>query len=295
MKILIFGKNGQLGYSICQLTKSLGEIFALDSNDCNLCDVEDIENNIFKYKPNIIINAAAYTNVDLAEEEIILCNAINSNALKIIAQAANKIDALVIHFSTDYIFDGLKKTPYNECDQTNPINEYGKSKLYGELFLKKYNKKNIIIRTSWIFSHYKKNFLNTILDLAKKNKKISIINDQIGSPTSAYLISKMVIMIIKKYRDTNQKTFPFGTYNITSNGEVTWYEFAKEIIKQMNIINNSQTNVALIPILSDNYASKAKRPKYSVLSNTLFQNIFGIQLPSWKDQINRELLKKRIV
>ena len=295
MKILIFGKNGQLGYFICQLIKSLGEIFALDSNDCNLCDVEDIENNIFKYKPNIIINAAAYTNVDLAEEEIILCNAINSNALKIIAQAANKIDALVIHFSTDYIFNGFKKNPYNECDQTNPINEYGKSKLYGELFLKKYNKKNIIIRTSWIFSHYKKNFLNTILDLAKKNKKISIINDQIGSPTSAYLISKMVIMIIKKYIDTNQKTFPFGTYNITSNGEVTWYEFAKEIIKQMNIINNSQINIAFIPILSDNYDSKAKRPKYSVLSNTLFQNIFGIQLPSWKDQINRELLKKRIV
>jgi dTDP-4-dehydrorhamnose reductase len=290
MKILIFGKNGQVGFFISQLIGSLGHVFAFDSNACDFCNEDNIEKCISKIKPNVIINAAAYTNVDEAEEKKALCYAVNSQALKVMAKAADKINALIIHFSTDYVFDGLKKAPYFEHDNTNPINEYGKSKLLGEFFLNNNNKKNIIIRTSWIFSHHRKNFMTTILNLSKHKNEISIVNDQIGSPTSAYTLAKMVVVILKKYI-ISENNFPFGIYNISSKGEVTWYQFAKEIIKKMNILNENQIKVFLNPILTCDYPTLALRPKYSVLSNALFETNFNVEMPCWKDQINRELLK----
>ena len=293
MKILIFGKNGQLGQEICKITRPIFETIELNSDECNFSDDDNIHKTILFFKPDIIINCSAYTKVDLAEKEKALCYKINSSALETIGKAAYKIDALVIHFSTDYVFDGLKVKPYFEIDKTNPLNEYGKSKLSGELLLKKYNNKNIIIRTSWVFSNFGKNFFKTILNKIKYDNSISVINDQIGSPTSTYLISKMVVYIIHKY--SSDRVFPFGTFNISSKGETTWYGFAKEIISKNKIINGNEKKLILIPITSNDYPSIANRPKYSVLSGNSFRDTFGIEFPCWKDQINEELFKYEIL
>ena len=216
MKILLFGKDGQVGKHIYEIIKQKFIIRALNKKQCNFLNSKIVKRYIIKFKPDIIINTVAYTKVDLAEKNKDLCYKINSYALKDLAKIAKRKKIYLIHFSTDYIFDGEKNKPYAEYDKTNPLNVYGKSKLLGEKFLKKFSKKFLVIRTSWIFSNYSSNFLNNILNLMRSEENISIINDQIGSPTSAEFLSEMVLHILNKYKKYSKCKSLYGVYNIAS-------------------------------------------------------------------------------
>jgi dTDP-4-dehydrorhamnose reductase len=284
--ILITGADGQLGMTF----KSL----ILDGLDCNLIFTNskdlDITNHqivrkfILDKKINVIINCAAYTLVDKAEIEANKADQINHLAVANLAQVAKDLFVKLIHISTDYVFDGNKSTPYIESDSTNPQTVYGKTKLNGEIAIKKINPKDsIIIRTSWLFSHFGKNFVNKILELAKTNKQISIVSDQIGSPTYANDLARVILKIIPKIKNNNVELFHFS-----NEGSCSWYEFAKEIFKMID------KDTVLIPVSSHNFKSNANRPYFSVLSSDKIKNKYKFAIPIWKNALkdNFELVNE---
>ena len=291
MKILLFGKNGQIGKHIYDLIKNKYQTKALDKRQCNFLNSKIIKQQISSFKPDVIINAVAFTKVDLAESKKNICIKINSHAVRDLAKIAKKNNSFLIHFSTDYIFDGKKNKPYKEIDRTNPLSFYGKSKLLGELNLKKYNKKHVILRTSWVFSNYNSNFFNNILNLMKSKKRLTIVSDQFGTPTSASILSKMTLLIIKKYQKNFKAKFPYGTYNVVSKGYTSWHGFSQKILDCYNFINKKKINVVLDPISSKEYNSAAKRPKYSVLNGYNFERKFNVKMPLWDEQVYNVMIE----
>lgn len=288
MKIILFGKNGQIGSSICNEIKGQYNLLAFSSLDCNILNFKKTKKMIVNFQPDIIINAAAYTAVDQAEIEKDLCSAVNVDAVSFIANLASKINAFLIHFSTDYVFDGLKEKSYIESDVAEPINYYGKTKLKSELEIINTASLNyIILRTSWIFNNKGKNFLNTIRNLIKNNQKIKIVNDQFGSPTSAKFVAQMVGLIIIKFKSSAD--FEFGLYHLSSNGRATWYSFAEKIIKNIEIIEKKTLDIKVMPLNSKDYKTLAKRPQNSVLSNERFEEMFDKKIPHWHDQLFLEM------
>jgi dTDP-4-dehydrorhamnose reductase len=284
--ILITGANGQLGMTFKSLPiENLDDNFIFtNSKDLDITNHQNVRKFILDKKINVIINCAAYTLVDKAEIEPNKADQINHKAVVNLAQVAKDLFVQLIHISTDYVFDGNKLSPYVESDSTNPQTVYGKTKLNGEIAIKRINPKHsIIIRTSWLFSSFGKNFVNKILELAKTNKQISIVSDQIGSPTYANDLAWVILKIIPKIKNNNVELFHFS-----NGGSFSWYEFAKEIFK----INNIST--ILIPVSSDDYKSKANRPNFSVLLAEKIQNKYKFVIPSWTDTLkdNFELVNK---
>jgi dTDP-4-dehydrorhamnose reductase len=311
-RILLTGKNGQVGSELARVLPRLGNVTALGRQELDLSNINDIRRAIHDARPSLIVNAAAYTAVDRAEKEEPLARAINANAPAVIAEEAKKIRAAVIHYSTDYVFDGAKRTPYAEDDPANPISVYGKTKLAGEEAIRAAGIPHLIFRTAWVYATSGKNFLLTILRLAAEREELRIVNDQFGAPTSSREIAQATTRVLEHARvfaveaqhavpasvdpDTVVADFS-GTYNMTASGQTTWHEFATTILEECAQLprdipwfeaatgNRPLIAKRVIPITTQDYPTPARRPAYSVLSNSRFAATFGFTLPAWRTQL----------
>lgn len=281
MKILILGAGGQLGNELGWKLNNLGEVKALGRGGLDLTNFSAIRSIITSYQPDWIINAAAYTAVDKAESEPDLAFKINAEAVAVIAEEVKKYNAWLIHYSTDYVFDGEKTTAYGEQDQTNPINIYGKSKLAGEEAIQKSGCNYLIFRTTWVMGSYGNNFAKTILRLAKEKDSLNIINDQYGAPTTTGLIAKVTKSVIGM---TEKKNLKAGIYHLVPYGQTTWYEIADKLVelvkeKRPDLIS---ADLKLNPINTSEYPTPARRPKNSMLNNKKLQQLLDFELPNWE-------------
>lgn len=289
MIIFITGKNGQVGFELIKKLNVLGNIISPDRSELDLRDSNAIRSFIDKIKPDIIINSAAYTSVDKAESEPELCYQINTIAPEIFAEKAIELDIPLVHFSTDYVFDGLKKDAYVETDPINPQSIYGKTKWEGEAKVRKH-RKHIILRTSWVFGNHGNNFLKTILKLIQEKESLNIVCDQKGSPSSSAMLSNVTFKIV----DTifNNKNFDaFGTYHVTNEGEVNWHAYAKFIaIEAMQLGLKLKCDPNFIhSIYTTEYPTAASRPLNSRLNCEKLKKTFMIELPNWECDVKKVL------
>jgi dTDP-4-dehydrorhamnose reductase len=289
MKILLTGKDGQVGFALNKKLASLGEIIATNRAMLDLTNADAIRVFIDKTKPDIIINPAAYTKVDQAQNESQLAFQINALAPQVFAEKASELHIPIIHFSTGYVFDGLKDEPYLETDEANPQSVYGQTKWQGEEGVRKY-KKHIILRTSWVFSSHGQNFLKTILRLIQEKTSLSVVSDQIGTPTSTEALADVTYKIIKAIlKDPNFKDF--GTYHMTLDDETNWYRYTCFITDEAKYLGlqTLMTSKDIIPISSDTYPTLAKRPMNSRLDTTKIKKTFMLELPYWEVEVKRIL------
>jgi dTDP-4-dehydrorhamnose reductase len=284
MKILLTGKNGQIGWELSNSLSKLGTVFALDRSEMDLSKLEMLGPIIQSIRPDIIINTAAYTAVDKAEVEPELAMSINGIAPGVIAEEAKKIGAVMIHYSTDYIFNGKATSPYKEEDLAYPLSIYGKSKLAGEKAVIQAGIPHMILRTSWVYSLRGNNFLLTMQKLAQSRKKINVVNDQTGGPTWAKSIAEGTARFLEQNLKTprpHQAIIDSGIFHITCGGQTNWFDFAKTILKLSGLAEATE----LIPISTDNYITPATRPKYSILSNKKIKKTFDYEMPSWQEAL----------
>jgi dTDP-4-dehydrorhamnose reductase len=302
-KILLTGKNGQLGYDLEQILPGLGKVIATDREQCDLSRPADIRKLIRDVHPDLIVNAAAYTAVDQAEGNEALARAINSEAPAVMAEEAKKIGAALVHYSTDYVFDGAKNSPYAENDSPNPVSAYGRTKLAGEQAVRDSGADHLIFRTEWVYSTRGKNFLLTILRLATQREELRIVRDQVGAPTWSREIAGATRKALQQICNRTDQTAAWseqgGTYHMTAAGEATWYEFTQAILQEAALSSNSAawfqaaTNGKdlltrrVVPITTAEYPAPARRPAYSVLLNSKLDRVFGIQLPDWREQLHK--------
>lgn len=272
MKILITGCNGQLGIELSRQLQDIkhNEIIKMDKNNLDISDFEVVNNKIQDINPDIIINCAAFTAVDLCEQEVELAYKINSLGARNLAIVAEKISAKLIHISTDYVFDGDTDDFYREDSYTNPKSIYGKSKLMGEKYVQQFCSKYFIIRTAWLYGDGK-NFVKTMINISKKTKDIRVVNDQIGTPTSTVDLAKVIIALIK--------TEYYGIYHATCEGYCSWYDFAKKIFEIKKI------DINVIPVASSKYKAVAKRPANSVLDNFMLELVNLNTMRKWEDAL----------
>jgi dTDP-4-dehydrorhamnose reductase len=290
-KILVTGSNGQLGSELRQIIKVLpppeGTAFIFtDSQDLNITDSVALDSYIKTYKISFVINCAAFTAVENAEDpdNKMAAYGLNAGAAGILAKVCKRYDIPLIHVSTDYVFDGKANKPYKEEPATDAVKSvYGESKRLGEVLIEEYCTKYIIIRTSWLYSSYGKNFVKTMLRLAGEKEEISVVNDQRGCPTFARDLALAIYHITFKVLASPDKNF-WGIYHYTNAGDCTWYDFAKEIMKIKKL------KVKIKPVSSEEYDSKAARPLYSVLDRSKILATFGPSIPNWKDSL-RDCLK----
>lgn len=285
-KILITGKNGQVGWELQKTLAPLGHIWCYDRNELDLMQPEAIAKAVRDIKPDIIVNAAAYTQVDKAESEPEEAFAVNAKAPLIFAEEAKKCGAIFVHYSTDYVFEGASSKPYDENDITNPLNVYGKTKLQGELAIQAIGGKYLILRTSWVYGMRGANFLMTMLRLGKERDRLKIVSDQVGAPTWCHLIAQMTEQMLSRAFILQDQKELWGIYHLTSGGQTSWFGFAEEIF---NFYKNSylnRQNGGKIPqleeIMTSEYPTPATRPLYSVLSNEKLKNNFRLSMPHWK-------------
>jgi dTDP-4-dehydrorhamnose reductase len=302
-KILLTGKNGQVGEELERLLPQLGEVVALGRQELNLSNPEDIRRTIREVRPNLIVNAAAYTAVDQAEKEETAANEINSNAVAIMAEEAKKIGARLVHYSTDYVFDGLKGNPYVEDDPTGPINVYGMTKLAGEQAIRASGVPHLIFRTSWVYATRGRNFLLTILRLATQREELRIVRDQIGAPTWSREIADGTTKILSQLYvgETSRDSLSnvSGTYHMTAAGVTNWHEFATAILEEASHASKATPWFAaatggnpvitrrVIPITTQEFPTPARRPANSILSNARLMKTFRVRLPEWRTQLHR--------
>ena len=277
--ILVTGSTGQLGSDVVkELLKRGYSTLSPNRSELNLCSEDNIRHYILNSNCEAIVHCAAYTQVDKAEDEKDLCIKINATATKHIAKCAKILDIPMIYISTDYVFDGTKDGKYTENDETNPINIYGESKLAGEKYVQEILDKYYIVRTSWVFNINGKNFIETMLRLSKANNQLSIVNDQIGSPTYTKDLSRLLVDMLE--------TSKYGLYHATNEGYCSWYEFANTIFKLANI------NIDIKAINSNEYASRAKRPMNSKLSKDKLIEYGFKPLPHWEDALKDYLIRR---
>lgn len=303
MKILLLGKNGQVGWELQRALQPLGEVIALDryindQGDCgDVSNFEQINQTIAHIQPNIIINATAYTAVDKAESEQLQNDLINNLVVKNLAEQCQQIDALLVHYSTDYVFNGMGEKPWQEDDSTAPVNSYGQAKRDGEIALEKTGVKFLNFRTSWVYASHGKNFIKTMLMLAKSKKQLTIINDQVGTPTSASLIADVTAQALRYYLLANdaEKIQLLGHYHLVPTGVTTWYEYAQFIFDLAKKQGETLMIKEVLPTTTNNYPTPAKRPLNSRLNTQKIQTNFQLYLPKWQqgvEQVVIELLGK---
>ena len=289
MKILLTGKDGQVGFALHKKLISLGEVIASGRHELDLANADAIKTFIDKNKPDIIINPAAYTEVDKAESEILLAHQINTVAPQVLAEKASELNIPFIHFSTDYVFDGLKNEPYLETDQTNPQSVYGRTKWEGEEAVRQH-KKHIILRTSWVLSSHGQNFLKTILKLSQEKSSLNVVSDQKGTPTSSDVLASVTYKIVKTIlKNTNFKDF--GTYHVASSGDTNWFNYACFIVDEaMRLgLKTTMTSKDIKPISSDLYPTLAQRPMNSRLYTDKITKNFMLELPHWEEEVKKVL------
>lgn len=281
--ILLTGKTGQVGWELQRTLASLGRVRAMDSDELNLAKPDVIRAVIADIKPNIIINAAAYTAVDQAESEPDMAMAINGVAPGIFAEEAKKINARLVHYSTDYVFDGSKPSPYVETDAPAPLNMYGRSKLEGERAIAAVDGDYLILRTSWVYGARGKNFLLTMLRLAKERNELKIVEDQHGAPTWSRMIAEVTALILAK-RLSELPEYK-GLYHLSAAGKTSWHGFALRIFENAKLLP-PHTALQVMPINTDAYPTPAMRPKNSLLNNAKLTTAFGLALPDWQDALD---------
>ncbi|TBX71221.1 dTDP-4-dehydrorhamnose reductase [Flavobacterium silvisoli] len=294
MVVLVTGANGQLGQALRYVSGNYPEITFVfcDSADLDITNKQDCEAVFDQYKPHYCINAAAYTAVDKAESEPEKAYLINVVGAKNLAETCQKHNAVLLHVSTDFVFDGSKTTPYTEEDQPNPTGVYGQTKLDGERAIQEVLSNYYIIRTSWVYSQFGNNFMKTMLRLASERDTLSVVNDQIGTPTHAVDLAEALIRIIltdchPELVEGQQLTINnFGIYNFSNEGQCSWYEFARKIFE----INKITIN--LLPIPTSSYPTPAERPKYSVLDKNKIKETFCLEIKNWEDSLKRILISE---
>ena len=279
MRILLTGKNGQVGWELSRALAPLGEIMAFDRGGLDLTVADRIVSTVRSVRPDVIVNAAAYTAVDRAESEPDAAVAINAVAVGILAEEAKRAGALLVHYSTDYVFDGTKDTPYAEEDPPHPLNAYGRSKLAGEYAIRAVGAPHLILRTSWVYAARGKNFFKTILRMLREKSALRIVSDQIGAPTSAGALADATAELLRRH-DPSVLERMSGTYHATAGGSTSWHGFAKQIARLEQAALPQLPPIEAIP--SSEYPLPAPRPKNSRLSNERLLLRFGIKLPAWE-------------
>jgi dTDP-4-dehydrorhamnose reductase len=298
--ILLIGSNGQVGRDLSELLPQVGKVTALDRQRLDLTQPDEIRRAIRACRPAWIVNAAAYTAVDKAESEEPVARAINAEAPRVMAEEAKKIGACLVHYSTDYVFDGRKTSPYAEDDPTNPQNAYGRTKLEGERAIRDSGGAHLIFRTAWVYSTRGRNFLLTILRLATQRDQLKVVRDQIGAPTLSREIARVTTAILANLSAGQASAAPCttlsGTYHVTAAGETSWCDFATAILEEAKTASHLQwfaeatNNLPIIarrviPISTSEYPTPARRPPYSVLSNARLNRVFSVKLPDWRTQL----------
>ncbi len=283
MVVLVTGANGQLGQAIQFISGKYPEIDFVfcSSSDLDITNLENCKAVFAKHQPHFCINTAAYTAVDKAESESDKAHLINAVGPENLAKVCKEFDTILVHISTDFIFDGTSKVPYLETDVPNPKSIYGQTKLDGEIAIQKNWEKHFIIRTSWVYSQFANNFMKTMLRLASELDNLSVVNDQIGTPTNAVDLAEVLLKIITSCQTESHEVF--GIYNFSNEGVCSWYDFAATIFHQKGI------EIDLKPIPTDSYPTPAKRPAYSVLDKTKIKKVFGVEIKNWKESLTVSL------
>lgn len=289
MKILLPGKDGQVGWELQRSLSTVGDIVATEQHELDFENLDGLREWIRRHQPEIIVNAAAYTAVDQAESEPDKAHRINAEAVGVLAEEARRINAWQVHYSTDYVFDGEKNGPYEEGDFPNPLFVYGKTKLEGEARVRDRHAKHMIFRTSWVYAAHGNNFSKTILRLAKEREKLRVIADQYGAPTSAELIADVTALALHRAVRNGSRTDLAGTYHLVARGETSWHGYAKYVVtvaRERGIMLKT-TPEEIYPIQTDAYPLPAKRPRNSRLSASKLTNVFGVRLPDWRNHVRR--------
>jgi dTDP-4-dehydrorhamnose reductase len=297
-RILLTGKNGQVGEDLHRTLPRVGEVVAFDRRQLDLSKPADVRRTIQEVRPHLIVNAAAYTAVDQAESDESMATAVNADAPALMAMEAKKLGAALVHYSTDYVFDGLKNSPYQEDDCPNPVSVYGKTKLAGEQAILETGVPHFIFRTSWVYATRGRNFLLTILRLASQREELRVVRDQIGSPTWSREIARATTLVLERLFSGREGEVTLdgvsGIYHMSASGTTSWYEFATAILEEaLQAPPNLQWFAAatngrplaahhILPITTSEYPTPARRPPYSVLSNSRLTGAFGVQLLNWR-------------
>jgi dTDP-4-dehydrorhamnose reductase len=286
-RILIFGRIGQVGWELRHKLACLGQVSTVEYPEVDFTNPDSIRSAVRAVEPAVIVNAAAYTAVDKAESELQLATAINATGPGVLAEEAKRLGGLLVHYSTDYVFDGSKLTPWVETDAPNPLSAYGRTKLAGDQAIQASGCDHLIFRTSWVYGARGNNFLLTMLRLGKERAELRIVDDQIGSPTSSECIAQATSDVLAQVLAPGATGIQgrSGIYNLTSNGETSWFGFAKAILTEAAVRFGSPLP-NLVPILTANYPTPAKRPANSRLSCQRLEQTFGVSLPHWEQALS---------
>ena len=286
MRIVLFGKNGQLGWELHRNLLPLGEVVALDNDELDLANLSALESTLQDLKPDLIVNGSAYTAVDQAETEPEIAYTINGTAPGLMADAVRRSGGMLIHYSTDYVFDGTKGSLYTESDIPNPLNVYGKSKLAGEQAIQGSGALHLIFRTSWVYSLRGDSFVNKTLTWARKNATLNIVSDQIGNPTWARMLANVTTLLLAQAGADTAAYFDGrgGLYHLAGSGHASRFEWAREILA-FDPDHPEQATRSLEPVTSDAFPAPAIRPLFSALDCSRFEETFGLHLPDWRDAL----------
>ena len=289
MRILLIGKNGQVGWELRRTLAPLAEVVAVDYPEINLTDTPALRALVAGTRPAVVVNAAAYTAVDKAETETELCRQINAVAPGVLAEAAKKVGALMVHYSTDYIFDGTNTLPYVETDAPNPLGVYGRSKLEGDRVVKASGADHLIFRLCWVYGARGQNFMLTMQRLACEREKLRVVGDQFGCPTWSRMIAETTALALKQVLAGADRSGFNGEYHLAASGQTNWHEFASRIIELMPEAERKCRVVE--KVTTPEYPTPARRPMYSVLDCGKLQKTFGLRLPDWEASL-RQILDK---
>lgn len=296
VRILVTGANGQLGFELSRSLAVLGEVWALDRAGCDLSDPASIEAAVTRWRPHVIANAAAWTAVDRAEAEAEAVRTVNVSAPGLLASLAADSGALLVHYSTDYVFDGSGEAPWRESDPTGPLSVYGRTKLDGEQAIVAAGARHLIFRTSWVYGAHGANFLKTVLRLARERSALSMVADQIGAPTGAALIADVTAQVLAQYLRSRREHFAYGTYHLAAAGETSWQQYARFIVEEAAALGQTFALQPgdIAPIPASAYPLPARRPANSRLDCSKLCETFGLHLPDWRDGV-RQVLRQLCV
>jgi dTDP-4-dehydrorhamnose reductase len=278
--ILLLGASGQVGHELRQPLSALGTVVAPDREEVDLTVPDSIRHAIHDTTPDVVVNAAAYTAVDRAEAEPERAAAVNARAPKVLAEASAEVDSWLVHYSTDYVFDGTKTTPYTETDAPNPLNVYGRTKWKGDQAVREVGGRHLVLRTSWVYSDRRSNFLRTMRRLADEHDELTVVDDQVGTPTEAAWIADATVTILRRTLETDDSRENAGLYHLGAGGQTSWYGFARAIFAQFG-----RGDVRVVPISTDEYPTEAPRPAYTVLDSARCRRTFDLSIPTWTEQL----------
>ncbi len=287
-RVLLFGPSGQVGSQFVSLARSSFEVVPVDRAQCDLTDSQAVRETVLRTKPDAVVNAAAYTAVDKAETDESACFAVNAEAPGAMAKAAKELGIPLIHYSTDYVFDGQKTGMYLEDDPTGPLGVYGRTKLAGEQQIAEHAGEYVVLRTSWVYGAEGNNFLRTMLRLGAQRPELRIVSDQVGSPTAAKEIASATLRVLEQAR-ANHAALPSGIFHMTASGSTSWFGFAEQIFALAEL----ETKPVLVPIATSEYPTPARRPQNSVLSNDRFAKTFGFRLAEWQQPLREVMTAMR--